>query len=382
MPIGGAETLLVNLVRGLDRDRVVPEICCLKEPGTLGNVLAESIPLHSQLLRHKFDIAVLGRLCRLFRRQRYDAVVTVGAGDKMFWGRLAARRVGLPVVVSALHSTGWPDVVTRLNRLLTPITDAFVGVAASHGRFLIEKERFPEHKVHVIPNGVDTERFRPSESLRSATRAALGIPADARVVGVVAALRPEKNLKLFIDAAREFARHRQDTRFVIVGDGPERAGLEDHARDLGERLVFLGSRSDVERILPAFDLFTLTSRMEASPVSILEALACGVPVVATDVGSVAESVIRDRTGLVVPVNDVPAIVAAWRELLGEATTEPPPRLRESARRFVESNASLRNMVQGYACLLESIYDSKCSVPRRFEEKNRHFSLITTRNHET
>ena len=88
-------------------------------------------------------------------------MVTVGAGDKMFWGRLAARRVGVPVIVSALHSTGWPDGVGRLNRLLTPITDAFIAVAASHGRFLIERTGFPADKVAVIPNGVDTQRFAP-----------------------------------------------------------------------------------------------------------------------------------------------------------------------------------------------------------------------------
>ncbi|MCA9240122.1 MAG: glycosyltransferase, partial [Planctomycetales bacterium] len=85
MPVGGAEVLLVNLVRRLDRSRFSPEIVCLKDPGPLGEEIAREIPLHSNLLRHKLDLRVLPRLARLMRRRKVDAVVTVGAGDKMFW---------------------------------------------------------------------------------------------------------------------------------------------------------------------------------------------------------------------------------------------------------------------------------------------------------
>ncbi len=121
-------------------------------------MMAREIPVFSHLLSHKYDLRVLPRLRRLLVRRQTEAVVTVGAGDRMFWGRLAARLAGVPVVLTALHSTGWPDVVGRLNRLLTPITDGFIAVAEEHGRYLREVERFPPHKVFVIPNGVDTER--------------------------------------------------------------------------------------------------------------------------------------------------------------------------------------------------------------------------------
>ncbi len=92
LPVGGAETLLVNLVRSLDRERFEPEICCLKEPGPLGEVLGQEMPVHSRLLTSKYDLRVYGRLIRLLRQRQIDALVTVGAGDKMFWGRLAAWR--------------------------------------------------------------------------------------------------------------------------------------------------------------------------------------------------------------------------------------------------------------------------------------------------
>ena len=120
LPVGGAETLLANLVRRMDRTRFAPEIACLKERGPVGEELASEIPVYCHLIRNKYDVGVLFRLARLMKTRNVAAVVTVGAGDKMFWGRLAAWFAKVPVVLSALHSTGWPDGVGRLNRLLTP----------------------------------------------------------------------------------------------------------------------------------------------------------------------------------------------------------------------------------------------------------------------
>ncbi len=97
MPIGGMETLLVELIRRLDRSRFEPELCCLKHFDVLGEVVAQEMPAFSGLLKHKYDVAVLWRLKKLMRHRRIDAVITVGAGDKMFWGRLAAWLAGVPV---------------------------------------------------------------------------------------------------------------------------------------------------------------------------------------------------------------------------------------------------------------------------------------------
>ena len=164
MHVGGAETLLCNLIRRLDRKRFSPELCCLKELGELGQQLAGEILVHHDLLPNKYDLSILPRLTRLMRRRRIDIVATVGAGDKMFWGRLAARAAGVPVVISAIHSTSWPDNITWLNRRLTPLTDAFVAVAQPHAEHLVKVERLPANRVRVIPNGVDTDRYCPAEA--------------------------------------------------------------------------------------------------------------------------------------------------------------------------------------------------------------------------
>ncbi len=356
MPIGGAETLLVSLVRGMDRAKFAPEICCLKELGPLGEQLQAEMPVHSRLIRSKYDFRVLPRLWKLFHNRRIDAVVTVGAGDKMFWGRLAAKLARVPVIISALHSTGWPDGVGRLNRLLTRWTDAFIGVADAHGRFLVEHEKFPREKVHTIYNGVDTRRFAPRDS--APARGALGIPQTAPVVGIVAALRSEKNHELFLAGAKLIGRELPETRFLIVGDGPCRESLEHLSGDLGleDAVHFLGSRPDVPELLAALDLLALTSHNEASPVSILEALSTGCPVVASDVGSISETVLPGETGYLFPSGDTDAYATAVVTLLNDPGKRR--QLGAEGRRRVQQHWSLEGMVQNYQTLIQSLYDAK------------------------
>ncbi|MFM2095816.1 MAG: GDP-mannose-dependent alpha-(1-6)-phosphatidylinositol monomannoside mannosyltransferase, partial [Planctomycetota bacterium] len=126
---------------------------------------------------------------------------------------------------------------------------------------------------------------------------------------------------------------------------------------LNTPIAFLGSRPDVDRLLPALDVFTLTSKMEASPVSILEAAACGIPVVATNVGSIGETILPRQNGYLVPVDDVDAIVAAWRELA--ADREHRQAMGKTGRNQVVQRASLDVMVDGYQELIQRIYDRKC-----------------------
>jgi len=300
---------------------------------------------------------VLRRLIALLRNRKIDAVVTVGAGDKMFWGRIAARRLGMPVIISALHSTGWPDGVGRLNRMLTPITDAFIAVAASHGQYLSEHEGFPAERIAVIPNGVDTVKFAPISNVASLRRE-LGIDELAPVVGIVAALRPEKNHELFLEMARRIVRQLPTARFLIVGDGLRRTALEQRTAEIGleSNVLFIGSRDDVPRLLAAMDVFALTSHMEANPISILEAMSVGRPVVATDVGSIHDAVIEGETGHLVPAGDVAHLTERVLSLL----IDRPRRLAmgAAARRSVVEHWSIESMVSGYEQLIESIYARK------------------------
>lgn len=363
MPVGGAETLLVNLVRRMDPTYFRPELCCLKEFGPLGVELAEEIPAFTSLLFDKYDWRVLPRVTRLMHERQVDAVVTVGTGgDKMFWGRLAAWRARVPVIASALHSTGLPDRVEFLNRLLAPITDAFIAVAEPHAVYLSKREGCPARKVRVIPNGVNVDRFTPQAPNESLCRS-LGLPAGAPVATIVAALRPEKNHELFLDAAALTLKMVPAARFVIVGDGPRRGELEQKAAalEINRAVHFVGTRSDIPQILSQSTCFVLSSHMEANPVSILEALSCEVPVVATRVGSVPETVQDGIDGYLVPPGDAKAMADRMAAIL----TQPAlaSRLGKAGRQLVVRDWSLERMVKGYETLLRELYEQAVARSR-------------------
>ncbi|MEM6469564.1 MAG: glycosyltransferase [Planctomycetota bacterium] len=361
MPVGGAETLLVNMLRQMNTGLIRPEIICLKDPGPLGEAVSGEFPVHSGLIGGKWDVRVLFRLAALMRARGADAVITVGAGDKMFWGRLAAFLARVPVIASALHSTGWPDGVGRLNCLLTSITDAFIAVADSHGAFLRDFERFPEAKIRVIRNGVDCDRFRPSEQARVDVRKELGLPADTPLVGLVAALRSEKNHQLLVRAASSLRAQFPDLHWLIIGDGPERSSIEELAKELrvADRVKLLGTRHDTERLVAAMDVFTLCSLNEASPVSILEALACGVPVASSDVGSVKETVVNDETGFLFESEDQGGMCEAIAKLLGDAKLRQA--CGERGREKVLQTGSLSSMVRGYEELITQSYEAASGI---------------------
>ncbi len=364
MPVGGAETLLVNMLDRFDPRRIAGEVVCLKSPGPLGEAISGRHTVHSDFLRGKWDLRVLPRLVALLRRRQIDAVITIGAGDKMFWGRLAAKSAGVPVICSALHSTGWPDGVGRMNRWLTPITDGFIAVADHHGTHLAKYEGFPEKRVHIIRNGIDCERFVPSVSARAKLCGELRLPSDSRLVGIVAALRPEKNHAMFVDVAASVCQADPKAHFVIVGDGPERTGIVQaiDLHGIADRVHLLGTRHDTPEIVAALDVFLLCSHNEASPVSILEALACGVPVVSTRVGSVAESVRDGETGYLVAAGDTPAMLQRTRQLLADARLRR--RMGENGREIVLQTGSLDSMVNGYTRLIETLYEQKLALAAR------------------
>jgi glycosyltransferase involved in cell wall biosynthesis len=278
----------------------------------------------------------------------------------MFWGRLAARRVGVPVILSALHSTGWPDGVGRLNRMLTPITDAFIAVAESHGNFLAENLKIPRERVVAISNGVDTERFAPIPDV-AGVRRELGIGPTGPVVGIVAALRPEKNHGLFLEMASRVVKQFPTSQFLIIGDGPCREDIvrRTHELNIAECVRMLGSRDDIPRLLAAMDVFALTSLVEANPISILEAMSVGRPVVATNVGSIHEAVTDGETGFVVPPGDADQLASRVLELLSDLLKCGV--MGAAARDSVVNRWSIDAMVQGYERLIESTYVRKTCI---------------------
>jgi glycosyltransferase involved in cell wall biosynthesis len=236
-------------------------------------------------------------------------------------------------------------------------------VAERHGRYLVDSEGFPPEKVRVIPNGIDINRFAP-RPLDADLRAQWNIGPDDPTAGIVAALRPEKNHDLFLEMAQRVLRTTPQAKFLIVGDGAERTRLEAKAGELGVTAAvrFCGNQSDVPKMLSLMDVVLLTSHVEAAPVSILEAMACGKPVVSTRVGSVSEMALHGETGWMVQPGDANDLAKRVTELFRDPVMAR--KFGEIGRQRVVEKYSVELMVKGYEDLITEVYASKvASQPR-------------------
>lgn len=206
----------------------------------------------------------------------------------------------------------------------------------------------------VIPNGFDLERFRPDAEQRRRQRQALGIPASARVVGHIARFHPMKDHALFLRAAVQVAHQNTDARFLLVGRdvvtaNPAFAGIVPG--DLADRFMFLGERHDVPELMQAMDVFCQSSWSEAFPNVLGEAMASGIPCIATDVGDSAD-IVAD-TGVIVPPRDEEALARGILKMLAKSPGERQS-LGLRARERVERNYALPRIVEQYAMLYKRL----------------------------
>lgn len=322
LTIGGAEGQLTQVVRGLGA-RYEPIVVALSADGSA---------MRDELTGRGVVVVTIGG-SSLSRARNLAAVLNDHRVDVvhswLFIANayvLAARLLGArqPIITSARNCKVQGRVSQLANALAFRASDAIVVNSADVGAYIRRHYRAPARRIRVVRNGIDTERFRPTSEA----------PAEDTLRGPIVAvgrLVHQKNHALFLRAAAELSRRVTDLRFVIVGDGPLRAQLEAQARELGiaTAVTFAGERDDVDAIVRSASLFWLTSRWEGMPNVVLEALASGVPVIATDVGGTRELIRSGVDGFVVAEGDGGAFVTHSQLLL----TQPQQwaQLRRAAR---------------------------------------------------
>lgn len=258
---------------------------------------------------------VLARVLAIARRRRVQVVHSHGKGAGLY-GRIAARLVGAAAIHTfhGVHHEAYPRLYLWLERALARQSFAVIHVSESQARAAAGLGLAPAGRSRVIVNGIDPGRARAATPL---ARAAVGLEPGAAVLGTVARFDPIKALDVLL---RAFARLGGAARLLMVGDGPEAPRLRALARELGVdgRVVFTGARPDAARYLPIMDVYVSASRREGLPLAVLEAMACGRPVVATRVPGHEDVVEDGRTGVLVPADDPAALATAVAALLADA----------------------------------------------------------------
>jgi glycosyltransferase involved in cell wall biosynthesis len=314
----------------------------------LATARAEGFRIVPAPFRRSYDVLNHARAYRflktLFRKEKFDLlhVHTPLAG---LIGRLAGRAAGVPKIAYTAHGfyfhdrMAWPQRAFHvgLEKLGARATDILMTQSAEDAATAIRLGLAPGGIAHAIGNGVDVERFRPAPGCRASVRAELGVPEDAVVAVMTGRLVAEKGYpELFAAALRVPALHLWCVGSRLASDHADPIGADIEAAEaaMGARLKLLGYRPDVENLLAAADLFVLPSHREGMPRSILEAMATGLPVVATDIRGSREEVVQDATGLLTPVGDVPALA----EALARLVDDPALRLRMGAAGVARARA--------------------------------------------
>lgn len=356
---GGSETALAMLLARLDRDRFHPTVVCLKNGDTpIGaEIRSLDIPVLDLDLVRPARIGALWRLYSLFHDTRPE-IVHAWLFHAVVVARLLGRMAGVPIVISARQNVnlGSPfrDMV---NRLTIGTDDQVIAVSEAARRVDIERAGAAREKVVVVYNGVDLGAYPPvTPQMRAEARSALGLPSGIKLVGTVARLHPSKGIDCLITAAAQVLARLPHTRFLVVGDGTERAALERLARELGiaDRLFFLGERRDVSFLLPGLDLFVLPSREEGMGIALIEAMASGVPVVATATGGIVEVVEDTVSGFLVPPGDANALAATIISALNapRLADQMSTNARQRVAAMFSINTTVRRTQEIYEALLK------------------------------
>lgn len=319
LPRGGAEISLMHLATRLDRAAFDVRVICTREEGELADAFRHAgVPVELLHLPSRYSPAGLLRLAQRLAQLRADIVHTHLRRANTS-GRIAAWLAGTPVIIAHERNPG-PDKNRRhflVDRLLSTISSTIVAVSRQTAERNSRLSGIPLERFTILPNAVDLGEFVPGD--RTAARRRLGLDTDGFVLGFAGRLHPVKNLDVLLRAFALASRKQPGIRLALAGDGPLHRDLLGQAGELGvsENVVFLGARDEMHLVYPAFDALALVSSSEGCSRVMIEAAACGLPLLLTPVGHAPVFAVEGRAALFVPADDVERLAAAISRLAGD-----------------------------------------------------------------
>ncbi len=354
---GGAERILTRCATGLSRDKYAVQAAALqgRSRAMTGDLAGAGIPVHDLGMAWKGDFRILVRLARLLRRERIQVLLAF-----MFHPTLLGRLVGwlcaVPIRISSERVMAWEGRGRRLlNRWTVRLATHVVAVSDRVAAYAAQEFRIPPDRLSTIYNGVDLDHFRPTRR---------GRDDEAPVIGSTARLHVKNDHATLLRAFARVKARWPGARLLLVGRGPEEARLRALATSLGvpAQVQFVGEQADVAPYLHQMDLYVQSSVAEGMPNSVLEAMAVGLPIVATSVGGTPEVVVDGETGLLVPPRDPVALADGMLKLLEDRTMADA--LGRAGRARVEAHFGEAEMLRRIESLLDRLVE--CHLGLTFE----------------
>lgn len=365
---GGGERIAADVTKRLDQERFSATLCMTRPPPDPNRPGGEGFPAFAEELeeagvrllvlprRSRFDVLSWRPLHKLLRDERIEVLHSHMFGSNVS-GVIMGRLAGVPAVVAHEHTWSFEGQPLRrfLDReLIARLSDAFVAVSSEDKRRMIEIEGIDPDDIVHIPNGVPATQPAEPKDLRPE----LGLGPDDVVVGSVGVLRPQKAFDVLIRAASVVRSRFPAVKFIIAGPGRQRESLEALIRelDLGEVVRLLGARTDVPDLLGAFDVAVCSSDFEGSPLSVMEYMEAGLPVVSTRVGGVPDLIEDGVHGHLVPPRDPEALATAIERLLPDRAARQ--RMGKAARERRLAEFEIDVMVRRVEALYEDLLEKK------------------------
>lgn len=357
LPVGGVENMLLKVVQRYDRDRFNVSICCIKEGGEIADVLrglGYRVEVLGRMQGHGIDWGAVAALRRVLKQGDIH-ILRTHQYHANFYGRIAAVLAGVPVVIPSFHSSYSSPSEPKLHRrifnfLLSFFSDALVAVSPSVLSGIVQYDRVKKEKIRVIYNGIRMDDFIPRMP-RTECRKELNLPDSELIIGSVGRLKEEKGHRFLIEAAAGL----ENVCIALAGDGQLLNHLRDAAERHGVKCIFLGMLPP-ERIpvfLGALDVFCFPSLWEGFPSAVIEAMAAGLPVVASGIPSVREIV--GDSGILVDAGDPKMLAPRLKALRDDAALRRE--LGEKAVAQVQK-FSIENTVMAYQDLFEEMLERK------------------------
>jgi glycosyltransferase involved in cell wall biosynthesis len=353
---GGAEHVAARIAINLDRERFHPTLCTTRLIDPTGPLLTQlhdaGVPVLQLQRRRRLDLGAWRPLIELLRREQVDILHSHLFGANV-WGGILGRLARVPVVIAHEHSWTFEGRPLRrfLDRELIARTSTVVAAVSTEDKEkMIEVERIPPDKIRVLPNGIPPLSARAGHDLRDE----LGIPAEAPLVGSVGELHPQKAFDVLIGAVAELRQRVPAAQLVIAGGGNDRPRLEEviRRRGLAGAAHLLGRRDDVPDVLAALDVAVCCSDREGSPLSVMEYMAAGLPIVATRIGGIPDLIDDGVHGLLVPPRNEHALSSALERVLTDDRLRS--RLGDAARERQEREFRLEDAIRRVEALYEEL----------------------------